>query len=212
MIKLGTTTVHPAGIAKAYVGDRLVYSAVPSAYRKLTGIVFSAATYYNFADFHLRGSDTVRLSLSVDKACNVFGCYTSASAQDNYSLYASSASSAKYLRYNGGTYGSRWPTSEWGVRYDIVITPTGSSGIPGGDDTWTEVSFTSSPSLLIGATSTSASTSKLDGTIYGEFKVDGRLLAIPVERVSDGAVGYYEAYSNQFYAPIGSNPTKLGYA
>jgi hypothetical protein len=212
MIKMGTTTVKPAGIARAFLGEKLVYYSLPSAYRKLTGIIFSAATYYSFPDFHLRGSDTVRLSLSIDKNCNVFGCYSSTSAQDNYSLFLSSSSGAKYMRYNGGAYASRCASSKFGIRQDIVITPTGSIGMPEGDDTWEEQDFTSTPSMLIGATSASASTSKLDGTIYGEFRVDGRFLAIPVERISDGKIGYFEAYSNQFYAPIGSNPTKLGYA
>lgn len=213
MIKMGTTTVYPPGIVKAYVGDKLVYYGLPSAYRKLTGIVFKGKTYYQFDDFHLRGSDTVRLSVSVSAACNIFGCYTSTSADDNYSLYASTASSAKYMRYNGGTYKSRWDTADLDVRYDIVVTPTGTSGMPSGqNDTWTESSFTSVADMCIGSTSATATSSKFRGTFYGNFVVDGRLLAIPVERISDGVIGYYDVYTNQFFAPIGDNPQILAYA
>ncbi len=213
MIKMGTTTVKPAGVSKVYVGDRIVYYSIPPAYRKLTGIVFDAKTYYRFDDFHLRGDDTVRMSLSVNKACNVFGCYTSGSAQDNYSLYVSTATSAKYMRYDGGTYKSSWASEDMGQRFDIVISPIGTSGMPAGqDDTWEGKNFVSTPELCIGTTSVSTSSSKFDGTIYGGFVVDGRLLVIPVERISDGVIGYYDAYTDRFYEPIGDNPTPLGYA
>lgn len=184
---------------------------VPSEYRRLAGIVFNAATYYLITSFHLRGIDTVRLSVSVNKSCNIFGCYTSGSAQDNYSMFASTSGSAKYMRYNGGTYKSRWDSSDIGQRFDIVVTPTGTSGMPPGqDDTWTEQDFTSTAELCIGSTSTTASSSKLDGTIFGDFIVDGRLRAVPVERISDGTIGYYDVYGGEFYPPIGRSPEILG--
>lgn len=186
---------------------------LPSSYRRLTGIIFDTKTYYLFNNFHLQGNDTVRISVSVNKSCNVFGCYSSGSAQDNYSLYATTSNTGKYLRYNGETYKSRWASTDQGQRYDIIITPTGSSGMPPSqDDTWEEKNFVSETELCVGTTAVSASSSKLDGIIYGNFIVDNRLCAVPVERISDGTVGYYEMYTHTFYEPIGTNPEKLGYA
>ena len=49
---------------------------LPSGYERQIGFVFAASTYYLISGFYLRGSDTVRFSFSADKACNVFGCYT----------------------------------------------------------------------------------------------------------------------------------------
>lgn len=181
-------------------------------YKPLTGIVFKAKTYYKIEGFKLHGSDTVRFSASFDKACNVFGCYTNASASDNYSLYMSTSSGSKYLRYNGGTYASYVSSSQYGTKYDITITPTGSSGLPNSNDSWTEKDFTTPVDMCIGTTSVDATSSKLDGIMFGDLIVDGRFYGIPVERQSDGAVGYYDAYSDKFYEPIGTNPEKLGYA
>ena len=214
MIKFGgLSIVDIPGIAKVYFGDDVVYEAndLPAAYKRLQGFEFAASTYYQITDFKLQGSDTVRISFSVDKACNVFGCYTTTSASDNYSLYASTSSGAKYLRYNGGTYKSYFANADLGERFDVVITSTGSSGMPSGqDDTWTQASFTASANLCIGTTSTGATSSKLDGKIWGSIIVDGRLKLIPCKRLSDNVLGYYDTYSETFYEPTGSAPTSLG--
>ncbi len=214
MIKFGGLSVESIpGIEKVYLGDDVVYEAneLPAAYKRLLGFEFSASTYYAITGFNLKGSDTVRISFSVDKACNVFGCYTTTSATDNYSMYASTSSGAKYLRYNGGTYKSYFASGNLGTKYDVVITPTGSSGMPTGqDDSWTAASFTASADLCIGTTSSSATSSKLDGKIFGDIVVDGRLKLIPCKRISDNVLGYYDIYSETFYEPTGSAPTSLG--
>ncbi len=182
---------------------------LPSGYERQIGFVFAAATYYLIQDFHLRGSDTVRFSFSADKACNVFGCYTTNSAADNYSLYASTSSGGKYLRYDGTTYNSYIPSAQIGERIDAVITPTGTTGMPT-DSVITPAEFEATADLCIGTTSTSASSSKLDGNIWGNFEVDGRLTLIPCKRLSDDALGYYDLDSDTFYEPVGNAPTSLG--
>ena len=212
MIKIGQTALMVPGISHVFCGTNRVYG-IPSSYRKLTGIEFYSTTYYEITGFKLRGSDTVRFSIAVDKACNVFGCYTSTDASDNYSLYISTASSAKYLRYNGSTYKSYWRNQDMGERFDIAISPTGSSGMPGTqDDTWTEQTFTAPSDMCIGTTSSGASSAKLDGKMYGNFVVDGRFCGVPVERISDGAIGYYDLFGDTFYEPIGTNPDIIDYA
>ena len=183
---------------------------LPEGYKRLVGLKFNANCYYEFTGFKLRGSDTVRFSFSVDKACNVFGCYTTTSADDNYSLYASTTEGAKYLRYNGGTYASGFKSAELGIRYDVIITPTGSSGFPRNDN-WTEVDFEAPVDMLFGSTSTGATSSKFDGNLYGALIVDGRLNAIPVEN-EYGVLGFYDSYSKTFYPPTVGTPDSLGYA
>lgn len=184
---------------------------LPSEYKRIIGIKFDSGVYYKINDFRLRGNDTVRISFSAERACNVFGCYTNANALDNYSLYISTTSGSKYLRYGNGTYKSYMPTESLGNRFDTVITPTGSSGMPE-DDTWTEKEFEASSDMCIGTTSPSATSAKLDGNIYGNFVVDGRFNGIPCERVSDGKIGYYDTYTKTFFAAVAGTPVSLGYA
>ena len=210
MIKFGEKAVELPGIEKAYIGSTQVYG-VPSAYRKLTGITFGAGTYYAITGFRLKGSDTVRISFSVTKACNVLGCYTTTSASTNYSLYVSTSSGSKYLRYDGQTYNSYFPSNALNTRKDVVISPTGSSGMPT-NETWTERTFTAESDFCIGTTSAGATSSKLSGNVWGDVVVDGRFRGIPVERISDSKRGYYDLYTDTFYEPIGTNPTAIGYA
>ena len=182
---------------------------LPAGYKKVIGFKFSSATYYKITDFFLTGADTVRISFSVNKACNVFGCYTSTSADDNYSLYASTSSNAKYLRYSSDTYNSYFSNANLGERFDVVISRTGTSGMPV-DSEITPKTFTASSDLYIGTTAPSASSSKLDGNIWDDIIVDGRLRLVPCERLTDHVLGYYDTKSGVFYEPTGPAPTSLG--
>lgn len=181
---------------------------VPAEYRRLTGIVFDGNVWYD-TGMPLRGSDTVKISFSATKACNVFGCYTTGSAEDNYSLYVSTTSSEKYLRYNGSTYSSYIAAN---TRYDVTITPTGTDGMRT-DSTWTAKTFTCPVNMLIGSTSVGATSAKFTGTLYGELEVVGRAIFIPVERIADGEIGYYNPVTDEFLTNESTGtPTALGYA
>lgn len=181
---------------------------LPDGYRKIKGLSMKADTYFVITGFKLKGSDTVKISFSANKACNVFGCYTTTGATDNYSLYISTTANAKYLRYDGGTYKSYFPPEALGVRVDAVITPTGSTGLPQ-NDTWTEADFDASADMCIGTTSPDATSSKLDGNIWGDVIVAGRFHGIPCERESDNALGYYDTISETFYEPAAGTPTEI---
>lgn len=183
---------------------------LPAEYKRLIGFTFNNNAYFEITGFKLRGSDTLRFSFKAtgNNACNVLGAYDGASEQSNYSLYVGSASNAKYLRYNGGTYSSRIVFDE---QYNVVLTPTGSSGMLA-DSQWTEQEFESAVNLCIGTTSPSATSSKMVGDIPGEIVVDGRLKLIPSERISDNALGYYDTYSETFYEPAGDGLISMGYA
>lgn len=204
MIKLGTTKIDSLpGISKVMLGNDIVWQkAQPNPYRVIEGINFDGNVYYKIPGFHLQGSDTLKFSFNVTGNCNIIGCYTSSSAQDNYSLYVSTSSSAKYLRYNGGTYNSRTYT---GRKVDVTITPTGSSGLRS-NSTWSAKTFTSAADLCIGTTSDDASvtSAKLTGTVYGNVEIVGRETFVPVVRIADGAIGYLGSVSGTFYANQGS--------
>jgi hypothetical protein len=112
------------------------------------------------------------------------------------------------MRYNGNSYNSKAVQNK---TYDVVMTPTGSSGMEV-DSTWTEKTFESSGDFCVGTTSPTATSSKMVGDIIGSVIIDGRLELVPVERVSDHVLGYYDIISRVFYEPIGGTPESMGYA
>ena len=196
---------------KKLIWYKATTSTIPSGYKELVGLRFDNNAYFEITNFHLMGSDTVRISFSITAACNVFGCYQGVDADDNYDLYASITAGSKYLRYGNGTYLSYWSNDQLNKRFDVVFTPTGTTGMPD-DSTWTEKSFTSANNMLVAATTTTGTSAKMKGDIFGHFVVDGRLNLIPIERVSDNVLGYYDSVSKTFYEPIGSGVVSLGYA
>lgn len=203
-INVGTNPVKATYEAARNVYNNPLFELPPTGYREVNGFKMNNNCYFKINDFYLEGSDTVQFSFSVTSACNVLGCYTAADAQDNYSLYATFTSGGAYLRYNGGTYNS-YVTS--GTRYNMVITPTGATGLAT-SSSWTAKTFTAPTELLIGTTSVNATSSKLVGTLYGRIIVKNRLKLIPCERLSDNVFGYYDGYSGKFYEPTGTPPTE----
>ena len=183
---------------------KMVDDELPSAYRRVLGFTCNNNAMWQITGFKLKGSDTVRISFSVTTACNVFGCYQGTSATDNYDLYASTTSGSKYFRYGNGTYLSYWSSANLGQRFDVVYTPTGSQGMPD-DSTWTEMTFESANDLLLGSTTTTGTSSKLKGNLYGDFIVENggveRLHLVPCERLSDNVLGYYDLVGETFYEP-----------
>lgn len=191
---------------------RMVDDELPSGYKRVLGFQCANNAMWQITGFKLRGSDTVRISFSVTQACNVFGCYQGTDANDNYDLYVSTTAGSKYLRYGNGTFLSYWSSADLGERFDVVFTPTGTSGMPQ-DSTWTEKTFESANDMLIGSTTTTGTSSKLRGNLYGNIVVDGRLKLIPCERLSDNVLGYYDTISETFYEPYTgfTGAVSLGY-
>ena len=67
--------------------------------------------------------------------------------------------------------------------------------------------------MLLGSTSLGATSAKLTGTMYGNVEVVGKGFFIPAERISDGAIGYYDTITDSFLENDGSGtPAILGYA
>ena len=194
--------------ANAGTDISIVSEILPSAYKRVTGFTMNNDCYFQITGFYLKGSDTLRFSFTqTTNSVNVLGCFTSSSDTDNYSLFAGTNSNAKYLRYNGGTYSS---TIALNKKYDVVITPTGATGLEQ-SSSWTAQSFTSAADFCIGTSSPSVSSSKFIGTLHGEIVVDGRARFIPCERISDSVLGYYEYESGTFYTPAVGTPVSTGY-
>lgn len=191
--------------------DREIYptGSFDPLYRRLIGLKFNSETYYRINNFFLQGNDTVSFSASFNVSCNVFGCNKAEQGNVNYALYVSAVENDKKMYYNGGKYDSYIPYESFGTRYNITVSPTGIIGLPV-SSTWEEKTFMCGNSMTIGAGGNDTS-DKLNGNIYGSFVVKGRFNGIPVERTSDGVLGYYDTYSKTFYAPTGEAPESLGY-
>lgn len=186
---------------------QMVDDELPAGYKRVLGFSMSNNSYWAIEDFPLYGSDTLRFAFEASDACNVIGAYSGSASGNNYSLYV--GSSSNYLRYKNGAYNS---AVDFNTRYDVEITPTGSSGMKT-DSTWTEQSFTTPANLCIGTTATSASSAKLKGKLYGNIEVVGRAKFVPCERVSDNVLGYYDLIGEAFYEQASgySGAVSLGY-
>lgn len=176
---------------------------LPSEYKRVLGFTMDNNVYWEITDFPLYGSDTLRFSFEATAACNVLGAYSGSASGNNYSLYVSS--SGNYLRYKNGAFNSG---INFDTRYDVEITPTGSHGMKT-DSTWTEQTFTTPTNFIIGTTTLTGSSAKMKGSLYGSIEVVGRAKFVPCERLSDGVLGYYDAYSETFYTPTGTPPTVI---
>ena len=183
----------------------MVDDELPTGYKRLLGITFDGEVYYA-TNYHLRGADTLRFSFKATRdARNVLGSYNGASETDNLSFYFSAGSYGVYLRYNGGLYR---PVAYLNTVYNCVISPTGVTGLST-NASWTEADFTSAAAMFIGWLD-NATSPKFIGDMYGSITVDSRANFIPVERQSDGAIGYWDGQTFLENQGTGT-PISLGY-
>ena len=168
-------------------------ASLPDGFTLLAGMTLDGNQWFD-TGIYLQGSDTIQLAFKATKACNVLGCYTTTDATNNYSLYVSTTSGAKYMRYGSGTYNSYIVAN---TRYDVEITPTGTFGF-NTVSTWSQLSFTSSTTCLIGTTSTEVTSAKFTGDLYGAIVIVGKCNLLPAQRDSDNHVGWYDTVSDTF--------------
>ena len=173
-------------------------SELPSAYREVSGFDFDGNSYF-VTDVILEGTDTISLEYMATTACNVIGSYKSGSANNNFSFYHSSNA---YIRYNGSLYRADLSAN---TRYKIDFTSTGfyiDSSLAKG---WEEKSFTCEDEMRIGALPNSTA-AKLNGALYGRVKINGgnKFNGVPVERIADNVLGYYDTVSGNFYTNQGN--------
>lgn len=131
---------------------------------------------YITTDKHLTGADTVTLDFMTSKSgCNVFGCFTSSSADDNFCLYASSNSS--YVRYDGSVYRNLGVSLN--TRHTYIHSATGASIDGVEKHTWAQQSFTCGSSMYIFMLPNSTS-AKLEGRVYS-LVIAGKANYVPVK-------------------------------
>ena len=180
---------------------------LPVGYKRLLDISTTGNVRY-ISNVYLTGNDTLKFSFKA-AAGNLLGAYNDTDANDNFSFYNSTGAGASYARYNGQTGGSSTYTS---AEYTVIISPTGVTGVRN-PSSFTPTEFTCSIPFCVFATSPTGSVHS-NATIYGSIEVTGsqNVKFIPCERVSDGAIGYYETSNSMFLENQESGtPTTSGY-
>lgn len=183
---------------------------LPVGYKRITGIEFDGDFYYNTGE-SLSGDDDVTMTLANTSTTgqNVFGSYNgTASGTKNFSLfiYGGGSQSNSYFRYGEQLLRPRFGTGERTITF-------GKSGTDGfaTDVSGTPEPFTTPANAYIGMLPNSTSPA-FTGSIIDNILIGTRLKYIPVERESDGVIGYFERVKGNFIAPTGSGtPVSLGY-
>lgn len=183
---------------------------LPVGYKRIDGIKFDGDFYYSTGE-SLSGDDDVTMTLANTSTTgqNVFGSYNGTSAgTKNFSLfiYGGGSQSNSYFRYGEQLLRPRFGTGERTITF-------GKSGTDGfaTDVSGTPETFTTPANAYIGMLPNSTSPA-FTGSIIGNILIGTRLKYIPVERESDGVIGYFERVKGNFIAPTGSGtPVSLGY-
>lgn len=183
---------------------------VPSEYKRLLDIIFDGDIYY-VTNTYLTGADTTTFTMNAtENGRNVLGCYTGSGSGNNLSFYLSTGNTGNYVRYKDSLYRPILANSIFDTDLTLSIGPTGTTGFDT-DATWTELEFVSPDAFYIGWLA-NASSPKFKGSFIGNIAVSNRANFIPCERVFDGAIGYYDTYSNTFFEKQGTGtPTTSGY-
>lgn len=180
---------------------------LPDWYTELAGLGFNNNCYFTITDFKLTWDDSIKVVFTPTIACNLLWSYTNTSSQKNYSIYLSTSSWAKYLRYNWWTYKSYITIN---TKYELEVTSTWSYWNDSSlNDTWTAKTFTADTDMYIWTTSTWATSAKFSWTIWGDIEVAGRLRLRPCKRNSDNVLWYYDLYGSTFYIPTVWTPTAV---
>lgn len=188
-------------------GGGMVDDELPRGYKRLLDVTTNGNLRY-VSKVHITGADTLKFTYKSSPG-NLIGAYHDTDADDNYSYYPTSSTTAKYARYNGQTGGS---SSATGTEYTVEMSPTGITGTRN-PSSFTPSTFVASIPFCIFATSPTG-TPMSNGTISGSPEISGSqsVKFIPAERQSDGVIGYYDTLNEEFLEPIGDGvPSTSGY-
>lgn len=135
---------------------------------------------------------------------NLFGCYKSGSANNNFSIYrakpGAAAGSASYTRYDGKLYRN----ANFSIgRHRIKMNGDGLWIDGDRAETFDAATFTADAKLYICSLANS-SAAKIAGKIF-RFKVVGVFDGIPVKKLEDGSYvyGLYDKIGQAFYPSNG---------
>ena len=207
MIKQGTSGIVLPGISCAYIGGDPVYHKLPSGYTECSYVRSNANAWFA-TNLYLTSKSEVIADLQFEgSAGNVYGCYTGSNASDNFCLYAGSASSDAYIRWDGHLYRAFRPTS--GTRYKIrhswngfVVDGTAETN-PFTDNP--DSVFTCANPFYVGNLANS-SAAKLKGRIYRlTVKTNGGVVMdlVPCQN-SSNVCGLYDVIGRTFYQSQGT--------
>lgn len=213
-VQNGTPTLANPSTIVINRGDIGWARSFPIGYIPLEYVTDNADAYIA-TDWHLMYDSFVFADVEFgSSACNVFGCFTSSGASDNFTLYRSAEGSTSYVRYNGSLYRNTIISAErhylemaqWGFGLDYEET-----------ETFDSAEFECSAPFYIGWLANSSSP-KFSGKIYsisvtGAFRdvpdpdgAEGDTIRehrdfdfYPAKRASDGKIGFMDTINGDFY-------------
>ena len=168
----------------------------------------TAGNSYIITSVYLSNNSQVEMDFEFtdDEVGNLFGCYKSGSANNNFSIYrarpGASAGSRSYTRYDGKLYRNADFTTD---RHKIVMNGEGLWIDNARVETFDPATFTADAKMYICSLANS-SAAKAAGKIY-RFKVLGIFDGIPVKKLEGGSYTYglYDKIGQVFY-PSDGNP------
>lgn len=178
---------------------------LPEGIEKASYIQTSGSSYI-ITPVYLKGDSQVEMDFEFTdgEVGNLFGCYSSASADNNFSIYrakpGTSAGSRSYVRYDGKLYRNANFTT---ARHAIVMNGDGLWIDGERAETFDPAAFTADAKLYICGLANS-SAAKAAGKIR-RFRVVGEFDGIPAKKLESGdyVFGIYEKISKTFYPSNG---------
>lgn len=181
------------------------------AYITPLSYIRGSGTQYITTGIHLRSTDVVKSKWQFEGASgNVYGCYTSGSADDNFCLYAGSASANAYIRYNGQLVRAFRPSS--GTIHELEQGADGFYDNGGLVTSFNAATFECSAPMYIFMLPHSSS-AKVTARCYGlTVYRDGEQACnfIPARNELTGEVGFYESVGGVFYENAGTGVFTAG--
>ena len=185
-------------------------AGVPAYITPLSYIRGSGSQYIT-TDFYLRSTDVVKSKWRFENSAgNVYGCFTSSGADDNFCLYAGSASNNAYIRYNGQVV--RDFKAANGTIYNLEHGPDGFFANGAQVTSFNAATFECSAPMYIFMLPNSSS-AKVTARCYGltVFRGGDQLCNfIPARNELTGEVGFYESVGGVFYENAGTGAFTAG--
>lgn len=185
-------------------------AGVPAYITPLSYIRGSGSQYIT-TEINLRSTDVVKSKWRFEgSAGNVYGCFTSSGADDNFCLYAGSASTNAYIRYNGQLV--RDFKAAKGTIYNLEHGPDGFFANGDQVTSFNAATFECSAPMYIFMLPNSSS-AKVTARCYGltVFRGGDQLCNfIPARNELTGKVGFYESVGGVFYENDGTGAFTAG--
>lgn len=185
-------------------------AGVPAYITPLSYIRGSGSQYIT-TEINLRSTDVVKSRWRFENSAgNVYGCFSGSSANDNFCLYAGSASTNAYIRYNGQVV--RDFKAANGTIYNLEHGPDGFFANGDQVTSFNAATFECSAPMYIFMLPNSSS-AKVTARCYGLTVYRGGEQVcnfIPARNELTGEVGFYESVQGVFYENAGTGAFTAG--